>query len=160
MTPTGHLRNRHQPRTRRGASCDIPCLRTVLAAPGRTRCWGFRGRRPTDSAVYLHDPVDTSPRHEHPPPWKEVVVIVVTGSTGTLGGPLIQHLVQRGEQVRAVVRNRVGRDLPTDVEVVQCALPRPDGLGDALRNVNALFVHPRAVGMAAPDLLHLAAEHA
>ncbi len=86
-------------------------------------------------------------------------MIVVTGSTGTIGCPLIQHLVQRGEQVRAVVRNRVGRDLPTDVEVVECDLSRPDGLGDALRNVNALFVHPRAVGMAAPDLLHLAAEH-
>ena len=86
-------------------------------------------------------------------------MIVVTGSTGTIGGPLIQHLVQRGEQVRAVVRNSVGRDLPSDVDVVECDLSRPDGLGDALRNVDALFVHPRAVGIAAPDLLHLAAEH-
>jgi uncharacterized protein YbjT (DUF2867 family) len=72
--------------------------------------------------------------------------------------PLIERLVERGEQVRAVVRHRVGRDLPSDVDVVECDLSHPDGLGAALRDVSALFVHPRAVGMAAPDLMHLAAE--
>jgi uncharacterized protein YbjT (DUF2867 family) len=96
--------------------------------------------------------------NEHRPPWKEVVVIVVTGSTGTIGRPLIQHLVETGEQVRAVVRRPVGGSLPSDVEVVECDLSCPEGLGAALRNVSAVFVHPRAVGMAAPDLLHLAAE--
>lgn len=84
-------------------------------------------------------------------------MIVVTGPTGTIGRPLIQHLVQRGEQVRAVVRHPVAGNLPRDVEVVECDLSRPEGLGAALRNVRALFVHPRAVGVAAPDLLHLAA---
>jgi uncharacterized protein YbjT (DUF2867 family) len=86
-------------------------------------------------------------------------MIVVTGATGTIGRPLIQHLVQRGERVRAVVRHSVGRDLPTDVEVVERDLSRPEGLGAALRNVSALFVHPRAVGIGAPDLLRIAAEH-
>jgi uncharacterized protein YbjT (DUF2867 family) len=85
-------------------------------------------------------------------------MIVVTGATGTVGRPLIQHLVQRGERVRAVVRRSVGRDLPTDVEVVECDLSRPEGLGAALRDVSALFVHPRAVGIAAPDLLRIAAD--
>jgi uncharacterized protein YbjT (DUF2867 family) len=85
-------------------------------------------------------------------------MIVVTGATGTIGRPLIQHLVQRGERARAVVRHSVGRDLPTDVEVVECDLSRPEGLGAALRNVSALFVHPRAVGVAAPDLLRIATD--
>jgi uncharacterized protein YbjT (DUF2867 family) len=85
-------------------------------------------------------------------------MIVVTGATGTIGRPLIQDLVQRGERVRAVVRDSVGRNLPTDVEVVECDLSRPEGLGAELRNVSALFVHPRAVGIAAPHLLRIAAE--
>jgi uncharacterized protein YbjT (DUF2867 family) len=85
-------------------------------------------------------------------------MIVVTGATGTIGRPLIQHLVQRGERARAVVRHSVGRDLPTDVEVVEWDLSRPEGLGAALRNVSALFVHPRAVGIAAPDLLRIATD--
>jgi uncharacterized protein YbjT (DUF2867 family) len=85
-------------------------------------------------------------------------MIVVTGATGTIGRPLIHHLRQRGEPVRAVVRHSVGRDVPADVEIVECDLSHPDGLGAALRNVSALFVHPRAVGIAAPDLLRIAAD--
>jgi uncharacterized protein YbjT (DUF2867 family) len=47
----------------------------------------------------------------------------------------------------------------SSVEVVERDLSRPEGLVAALRNVSALFVHPRAVGIAAPDLLRIAAEH-
>jgi uncharacterized protein YbjT (DUF2867 family) len=88
-------------------------------------------------------------------------VILVTGATGTIGRPLVNVLAAAGEQVRALAR-RTGRpadELPAGVEAVPGDLSRPETIVAALHGVTTLFVHPRAVGAAAPTLLALAAEH-
>jgi uncharacterized protein YbjT (DUF2867 family) len=46
--------------------------------------------------------------------------------------------------------------LPAGVEVVQGDLARPDTIAPLLEDVTALFLHPRAVGLAAGELLALA----
>jgi uncharacterized protein YbjT (DUF2867 family) len=48
---------------------------------------------------------------------------------------------------------------PPGVEVVVGDLARPETISSARRGVTSLFVHPRAVGQAAPRLLGLAARH-
>ena len=47
-------------------------------------------------------------------------------------------------------------EFPVDVEVVRADPSRPATLGSALRGVTALFVHPRAVGEAAKELVAFA----
>jgi uncharacterized protein YbjT (DUF2867 family) len=86
-------------------------------------------------------------------------MILVTGSTGTIGRPLVNALASQGAAVRAIAHRPGPAGLPTDVEVVAGDLSRPDTIVSALRDVTALFVHPRAVGLAAPVLLALAAEN-
>jgi uncharacterized protein YbjT (DUF2867 family) len=70
---------------------------------------------------------------------------LITGATGTVGRPLVELL--SGERVRAVSRSAT--ELP-GAEVVS----EPDFTG-----VTAVFLNPRAVGLAAPDLLARAKEH-
>jgi uncharacterized protein YbjT (DUF2867 family) len=86
-------------------------------------------------------------------------VIVVTGATGTVGRPVVEQLLQRGQQVRAVTRRAGPENLPPGVDVVECDLSVPQTAAFALRDASALFVHPRAVAAAAPALMQLAAEH-
>jgi uncharacterized protein YbjT (DUF2867 family) len=88
-------------------------------------------------------------------------VILVTGATGTIGRPLVHLLSSAGEQVRALARH-IGTQLDGSapgVEVVRGDLSRPETIATVLHGVTSLFVHPRAVGPAAPTLLGLAAEH-
>jgi uncharacterized protein YbjT (DUF2867 family) len=88
-------------------------------------------------------------------------VILVTGATGTIGRPLVHLLSSAGEQVRALARH-IGRQpdaSPPGVEVFLGDLSRPQTIAAALHGVTALFVHPRAVGQAAPTLLALAGKY-
>ncbi len=83
-------------------------------------------------------------------------MILVTGATGTIGRPLIDVLVDEGAEVRAVTRNPLAAGLPAGVEVVQGDPSRPDTVAPFLEGVTALFLHPRAVGPPAVQLLALA----
>ena len=86
-------------------------------------------------------------------------MIVVTGATGTVGRPLVQELLQRGQRVRAVIHRAGAENLPPGVDIIECDLSAPEALAPALRDASGLFVHPRAVAGAAPALMQLAAEH-
>lgn len=66
---------------------------------------------------------------------------LITGATGTVGRPLVELLA--GKPVRALTRNPAAT-VPAGVEVVT----EPD-----LAGVTALFLHPRAVGLGAAELL-------
>jgi uncharacterized protein YbjT (DUF2867 family) len=85
-------------------------------------------------------------------------MILVTGATGTVGRPLVDVLVSEGAKVRAVTRNPQAANLPASVEVVEGDPARPDTIAPHLEGVTALFLHPRAVGLAAGKLLALARE--
>ncbi|MCW2650494.1 MAG: hypothetical protein QOE41_192 [Mycobacterium sp.] len=87
-------------------------------------------------------------------------MILVTGATGTIGRPLVKALAAAGAKVRAVARHAPHTDvLPSAVEQVAGDLSDPATIAAALHGVSTLFVHPRAVGEAAPTLLAWAAEH-
>ena len=83
-------------------------------------------------------------------------MLLVTGATGTIGRPLIDILVNQGAKVRAVTHNPQAAGLPAGVEVVEGDLSRPATIAPLLDGVTALFLHPRAVGLAAGELLTLA----
>jgi uncharacterized protein YbjT (DUF2867 family) len=83
-------------------------------------------------------------------------MLLVTGATGTIGRPLIDVLVNEGVKVRAVTRGPQAAGLPAGVEVVEGDLSRPDTIASFLEGVTGLFLHPRAVGPAAGELLALA----
>src|SRR4029453_17923078 len=82
-----------------------------------------------------------------------LVMLLVTGATGTIGRPLIDILVNQGAKVRAVTHNPKAAGLPAEVEVVEGDLARPATIAPHLDGVSALFLHPRAVGLAAGELL-------
>lgn len=86
-------------------------------------------------------------------------MIVVTGATGTVGRPVVEQLLQRGQQVRAVTHHAGAESLPPGVDVVHCDLSVPQTIDAVLRDASALFVHPRAVAGFAPDLMQLATEY-
>ena len=84
-------------------------------------------------------------------------MLLVTGATGTIGRPLIDILIDQGVKIRAVTRNpQTTTGLPAGVEVVEGDPSRPDTIAPFLDGVSALFLHPRAVGLAAAELLTLA----
>ncbi|MDF2649411.1 MAG: NmrA family protein [Paenibacillus sp.] len=68
------------------------------------------------------------------------MTILVTGATGTVGRHVVEHLVQKGEQVRAVSRNPAKANLPKGVEVVAGDLNAPETLQTALQGVKGLFL--------------------
>ena len=85
-------------------------------------------------------------------------MLLITGATGTFGRPLIDALVNEDVKVRAVTHDPQAASLPAGVEVVEGDLSRPDMIAPLLEGVTALFLHPRAVGPAAGELLALARE--
>src|SRR5919197_649128 len=85
-------------------------------------------------------------------------MILVTGATGTIGRPLIDQLSTAGVAIRAVTRHPQAVGLPAHVEVVAGDPSQPATIAPALRGVTGLFLHPRAVGLAAGELLALARE--
>ena len=86
-------------------------------------------------------------------------MILVTGATGNIGRPLVDALLGKGADVRAVTRDPRAAALPAEVEVVEGDSSRPDAIAHYLEGVSALFLNPRAVGEGgAGELLALARE--
>jgi uncharacterized protein YbjT (DUF2867 family) len=85
-------------------------------------------------------------------------MILVTGASGTIGRPLVALLAAEGVAVRAVSRDPWAVPWPPGVEVVAGDPSRPAGVTGLLTGVTTVFVHPRAVGNAAADLLAHARE--
>lgn len=83
-------------------------------------------------------------------------MILVTGATGTIGRPLVDLLVGESAKVRAVTRDPQIAGLPAGVEVVAGDPSRPDTIAALLEGVTSVFLHPRAAGEVAGDLLALA----
>jgi uncharacterized protein YbjT (DUF2867 family) len=73
-------------------------------------------------------------------------VIVVTGATGNAGRPLVQRLVEAGEQVTAVSRRLTAADVPSGVERRQADLTRPKQLPLAFDGADALFLMDTGIG--------------
>jgi uncharacterized protein YbjT (DUF2867 family) len=65
-------------------------------------------------------------------------MIVVTGATGNVGKPLVQALVEAGEQVTAV--SRAARGLPPGVRSHRADMTKPDSLEHALDGAAAVFL--------------------
>jgi uncharacterized protein YbjT (DUF2867 family) len=82
--------------------------------------------------------------------------ILVTGATGLVGRPLVKALLDAGAKVRAVTRNADEAAFPAAVRVVAGDPAAPESFAAALEGADGLFLHPRAVGLAAPKLLELA----
>jgi uncharacterized protein YbjT (DUF2867 family) len=80
---------------------------------------------------------------------------MITGATGNVGRQLVDILAGQGVGVRAVTR-RPDATLPGEVVVGDPA--KPETIAGALAGAIALFLHPRAVGDAAAELVALAAE--
>jgi uncharacterized protein YbjT (DUF2867 family) len=68
------------------------------------------------------------------------MTILVTGATGTVGRQVVEQLVKRGAEVRALVRDAAKASLPTPVGVVQGDLLDVDSLRGALAGVSTLFL--------------------
>jgi uncharacterized protein YbjT (DUF2867 family) len=89
---------------------------------------------------------------------KGLVMILVTGATGTVGRLLIDLVHAAGVGIRAVTRNPRAAGLPAGVEVVEGDPSRPETIASALDGVTGVFLNPRAIGTAAVGLLALARE--
>jgi uncharacterized protein YbjT (DUF2867 family) len=68
------------------------------------------------------------------------MTILVTGATGTVGRQVVQHLVQRGALVRALVRDPAKAQFPPGVTAVQGDLLEVESLRGALSGVSTLFL--------------------
>jgi uncharacterized protein YbjT (DUF2867 family) len=68
------------------------------------------------------------------------MTILVTGATGTIGRHVIDQLVKRGADVRALVRDPAKADFPAGVAAVQGDLLNPDSLRGAFAGVSTLFL--------------------
>jgi uncharacterized protein YbjT (DUF2867 family) len=68
------------------------------------------------------------------------MTILVTGATGTIGRHVVEQLVKRGADVRALARDPAKANLPAGVTVVQGDLLDVDSLRSAFRGVSTLFL--------------------
>ena len=68
------------------------------------------------------------------------MTILVTGATGTVGRIVIEQLVKRGADVRALVRDPSKASFPASVNVVQGDLLDVDSLRNAFAGVSTLFL--------------------
>jgi uncharacterized protein YbjT (DUF2867 family) len=68
------------------------------------------------------------------------MTILVTGATGNIGGQVVQHLVDRGADVRALVRDPSKAKFPAGVAVVKGDLLDVDSLRTAFEGVSTLFL--------------------
>ncbi|GAA3081281.1 uncharacterized protein YbjT (DUF2867 family) [Kribbella aluminosa] len=84
-------------------------------------------------------------------------MILITGGTGTVGRPVVSSLAERGAAIRVVGRSVA--EVPAGVERFAADLGDLAAVAPALKGVDVLFVHPRAVGEQAADLVALAAEN-
>ncbi|MBP1862085.1 SDR family oxidoreductase [Rhizobium herbae] len=75
------------------------------------------------------------------------MTILVTGATGNIGGQVIQHLVDRGADVRALVRDPSRANFPVEVAVAKGDFLDVDSLRTAFDGVSTLFL----LNAVAPD---------
>ncbi len=68
------------------------------------------------------------------------MTILVTGATGNVGRQVVEHLVKRGADVRALVRDPSKADFPAGVSVVQGDFLDVDSLRNAISGVSTLFL--------------------
>lgn len=68
------------------------------------------------------------------------MTILVTGATGTVGNQVVEQLVKRGADVRALVRDPAKANFPAGVTLAQGDLLNPDSLRDAFAGVSTLFL--------------------
>ena len=68
------------------------------------------------------------------------MTILVTGATGNVGRQVIDHLVKRGADVRALVRDPSKAAFPVGVSVVQGDFLDIDSLRNAMSGVSTLFL--------------------
>src|SRR3954454_10637613 len=68
------------------------------------------------------------------------MTILVTGATGTVGRNVIDQLIKRGADVRALVRDPSKANLPAAVALAQGDLLDVDALRAALSGVSTLFL--------------------
>ena len=68
------------------------------------------------------------------------MTILVTGATGNIGRQVVQHLVKRGADVRALVRDPSKAKFPAGVSVVQGDFLDVDSLRNAMSGVSTLFL--------------------
>ena len=68
------------------------------------------------------------------------MTIIVTGATGTVGRHVVEQLVKRGADVRALVRDVSKANFPAGVDVVQGDLLDVDSLRRAFSGVSTLFL--------------------
>ena len=68
------------------------------------------------------------------------MTILVTGATGNVGTQVIQHLVNRGADVRALVRDPSKSRFPADVSIVKGDFLDVDSLRNAFDGVSTLFL--------------------
>lgn len=68
------------------------------------------------------------------------MTILVTGATGNIGSQVIQHLVDRGADVRALVRDPSKANFPAEVAVAKGDFLDVDSLRRAFEGVSTLFL--------------------
>lgn len=68
------------------------------------------------------------------------MTILVTGATGNVGRQVVEHLVKRGADVRALVRDPSKANFPAGVSVVQGEFLDVDSLRNAMSGVSTLFL--------------------
>ena len=68
------------------------------------------------------------------------MTILVTGATGTIGRQIIEQLVKRGADVRALVRDPAKASFPAGVAIAQGDLLDVDALRGAFSGVSTLFL--------------------
>ncbi|MBZ9766407.1 NmrA/HSCARG family protein [Mesorhizobium sp. CA6] len=68
------------------------------------------------------------------------MTILVTGATGNVGSQVVNQLVKRGADVRALVRDPSKANFPANVAVVQGDLIDVDSLRSAFSGVSTLFL--------------------
>ena len=68
------------------------------------------------------------------------MTILVTGATGTIGRQVVEQLVKRGADVRALVRDPAKANFPAGVTVVQGDLLDVDAMRGAFSGVSTLFL--------------------
>ncbi|MGO7167219.1 SDR family oxidoreductase [Rhizobium leguminosarum] len=68
------------------------------------------------------------------------MTILVTGATGNVGRQVVEHLVKRGADVRALVRDPSKAEFPAGVSVAQGDFLDVDALRNAMSGVSTLFL--------------------
>ncbi len=68
------------------------------------------------------------------------MTILVTGATGNIGRQVVEHLIKRGADVRALVRDPTKASFPAGVSVVQGDFLDVDSLRNAMSGVSTLFL--------------------